>query len=467
MAEELPPPYSEQIRNHVPNDLEVAPAAISQQTGNSEGTEMAVGIENASNSFSGFIDIMYKEKKLPSGFVKNMIYKMTLLIYYFANFIYSIAAVAIQREHLAYHLVYMLTSLIGLISELVVIIINRKKCLSQSSGHDTGEDMTQYRTNQVTHTSQPEVAWTPHTRVQDYYHKAKSVLDEYVFYSLGEFLIYPTLICTLYGFINERAWRFDNGISGFNFLFFLYSVIMDAFYLKVYLVHAVIRMVSYSYVKYDELLRPTVVEWKRFIAPIYLAILLAILTALTHWLMIGIIGVRTYIDNFTTDLEMNDTNSSILSTGDYRVTPYTGYMIACTVYIPILSWVVYIVLNKLWFYEVFSAINQMTTGADDMPEQDTWNYKLFAFAEDPLGYISALLLIASFVAFTVGAYLLDYDSSDDEVSSNARDAIQGLTPCFIVLFLIANIQAVIATLIAPCGLPILCISACYKCHTMY
>ena len=462
MAEELPPPYSEQISNHVPNDLEVAPAAISQQTGNSEGTEMAVGIENASNSFSGFIDIMYKEKKLPSRLENIMIYKVILSIYYFSNFIYSIVAVAVQREHLAYHLVYMLTSLIGFISETAVIIIVIKKHMTQSSGHNTGEGMTQCRTNQVTDTSQPEQAWTSHTRVQDYYHRAKSVLDEYVFYSLGEFLIYPTLICTLYGFINERAWRFDNGISGLNFLFFVYSVIMDAFYLKIYLLHVVIRVVSYSYVKYDELLRPTVVEWKRFISPIYLTILLAILTALTHWLMIGIIGVRIYIDNFTT--EMNDI---IPNTGDYRVTPYTGYMIACTVYIPILSWVTYIVLNKLWFYEVFSAINQMTTGADDMPEQDTWNYKLFAFTTDPLGYISALLLIASFVAFTVGAYLLDYDSSDDEVSSSARDAIQGLTPCFIVLFLIANIQAVIATLIAPCGLPILCISACYKCYTMY
>ena len=189
MAEELPPPYSEQVRNHFPNDLEVTPAAISQQTGISEGTKNTVGIENASNSFSGFIDIMYKEKKLPSGLVKNTTYKMLLLFYYLTHFIYSIVysivAVALQREHLAYHLVYVLTSLIGLISEIVVIYIDRKKCFNQSLGHDTGEDMTRHRINQVSHTSQPVVAWTPHTRVQDYYHRAKSVLDEYIFYSLG------------------------------------------------------------------------------------------------------------------------------------------------------------------------------------------------------------------------------------------------------------------------------------------
>lgn len=56
-------------------------------------------------------------------------------------------------------------------------------------------------------------------------------------------MIHPILVCTLYGFINDRAWRFDNGKSVCNFLFFLYGVIMDALYTKVIVILCVIKVV--------------------------------------------------------------------------------------------------------------------------------------------------------------------------------------------------------------------------------
>ena len=223
-----------------------------------------------------------------------------------------------------------------------------------------------------------------------------------------------------------------------------------------------VRIVRASYAKYDELARPTLVEWKRFFTPVYLSIPLAIITALTHWFMIGLVGARIHVDNFTPDND--DINSSIPDTGDYRVAPLTGCMIGCTIYLPIVSWVTYIIINKLWFYEVYSAISQLGNGADCMPVQDTWDEKLFAFIKDLRAYIVAVFLIAPFIAFTVGAYLLDYDSSEYEVASSARDVIQGLAPCYIVLFIFSNLLAVVTMLlIVPFGLPILCIIACYKC----
>ena len=173
----------------------------------SEGRENATniqnaGTQNASNSFNGFLDIMFEQRKLPSGMAKNMIYRVPLLVYYLTNFIYSIVAVAVQREHLAYHFIYMFTCLTGYIFELVTLIAYVRKYWTQDDG---GEDITQSRSNQVADTSQPQEAWMMETQlqVQQYHHKAKSVLDKYVIHSLGEFLIYPTLICNLYGFINE------------------------------------------------------------------------------------------------------------------------------------------------------------------------------------------------------------------------------------------------------------------------
>ena len=42
---------------------------------------------------------------------------------------------------------------------------------------------------------------------------------------------------------------------------------------------------------------------------------------------------------------------------------------------------------------------------------------------------------------------MDYDSTDYEIASGARNTIDGLVPCFITFFLLANLQAVIISII--------------------
>ena len=216
---------------------------------------------------------------------------------------------------------------------------------------------------------------------------------------------------------------------------------MNALYMKFYVIFLVIRVLRASYIKYDELARPTIVEWKRYFTPVYLSIPLAFTTAITHWLMTGIIGVRIYVDNFTP--QNDDTNSSIPNTGDYRVAPLTGYMIGCTIFLPILSWITYIILNKLWFYEVYSAISQLKS-ANHMHLQDiwdenryVWDKKLIDFITNPLAYIAIVCLMASFIAYTVGTYLPDYDSSEYEVASSARESTYIYTGILLHWFLLA------------------------------
>ena len=431
-----------------------------------------IGRVNISNSFSGLIDILHRKEKLPCGCAKVTLYKLGLLVYYCANFIYSIVAAAIQRENFVFYLVYVIISVIGLINKIFVMIFHVKKHCTLSN--DTEEETTLLdSTNEGTRINDVQENNNAFAHIQNYPNKAKIILKDYIFLSLGEFLIHPTLICTLYGFINKRAWRLDDWISGCNSFFFLYSVIMEAIYVKSYLVYFVIRISRASYKKYDELMPPMEMEWKRYFTPVYLTILLAFLTALTHWLMIGIVGVRIYIDNFTP--KKDDTNSSIPNTGDYNVVPFTWWILTCTIYLPIVSWVTYIILNKLWFREIFSAINQLTMGANRMPARHPWNDKLFAFIKDPSAYIAVVFLMVPFIAFIAGAYLLDYkflhyELLDYEVSSSARHSIRVLGLLYVISFVLSNLQAAIiflvgiAMLIAIilCGLPILCGVLCYK-----
>ena len=178
--------------------------------------------------------------------------------------------------------------------------------------------------------------------------------------------------------------------------------------------------------------------------------------------------MRIYVDNVTPDKD--DTNSTIPDTGDYKVARFTWYMMVCPVYLPIVSWVTYIILNKLWFYEVYSAINQLSNGADRMPERHSWNKKLLAFLKNPLAYIAAVVLIVSSVAFTAGTYLMDV--KDSEVALSTRSAIEGLGMYFIIFFALANLQSVIIFVIVLlavaavtlCGLPVLCVVLCYICY---
>ena len=246
---------------------------------------------------------------------------------------------------------------------------------------------------------------------------------------------------------------------------------MHAVYMKFYGICLVLKIVCASYEKYVELLvvQPTPApqtegntfsnwrKWNNFFTPVWLTIPFSIAAALTHLLMIMIIAVRIYVDNFA--IENDGTNSNTSSTGDYRVAPLTGYMIACTIYLPIASWITFIIVNKSWFYEVYSAIKNKR--ADDMSKSDK---KLHDFIEDPWAYLATVLLMVPFIVFIVGAYIPDYDSSDYEVASSAREAVHGLGFFLIAFFFLSNIQATVVLLIVlcvVCGFPILCIALCY------
>ena len=251
--------HATRFSGEIGNQRAISSERIQETTDNSNNSN--IGKCSALNSFKGFTDVMHKNKKLSWSFEKNTVYKAGLLAYFFFNLVYSSVATAVQQEHLAYHLVYILISIIGFVVQFILTILSALRSETEGSAMSTSD-------------------------------KAKSVLIDYVLFSLGEFLIYPILICTLYGFINERAWRFENGISVSNFLFFLYSVIMDAIYMKTYLIFLVIKIIFVAYKKYSDLSSPTDMQHKDYYISVHLTTVVAMLTALTHWLMIGITGVR-------------------------------------------------------------------------------------------------------------------------------------------------------------------------------
>jgi len=166
---------------------------------------------------------------------------------------------------------------------------------------------------------------------------------------------------------------------------------------------------------------------------------LAFMLTMLHWFMLAIVGVRIYVDNYSVEK-----NSSIIvpATGSYASTSFTRFMIVCSAYLPIASYIVYIILNKHWFYEVYSVIKQ-SSDFEVHVESIPPSIKFLSSVVDPVAYFLAIFLIISFIAFTVGAFLPDYEESDFEVTSGARAAAEILGTLFILLFIITNIQAIV------------------------
>jgi len=261
----------------------------------------------------------------------------------------------------------------------------------------------------------------------------QKLLREFVQDMLEEIIIYPSLICNLYGFINERGWEFNDALSVFDFLLTFISFFMDAVFAKA----------KHIYLLYHLIDKTTANQRERglysYATPVNLFIPFSIGLAIAHTLMVGLIAVRIYADNFN-----NKTGSAPQKEGNYTVTSYTSYMIFCGAYLPLMSAACYIILNKHWFLQI-SWIMHNDTGAalDKMNFYNITNMpvrvKLFGFLRDKYAYLAVTTFAPLYIAFYNGGFLGDYDS--DVLPKGAAAAAGVMGTLFVLIFNIINIQA--------------------------
>ena len=61
----------------------------------------------------------------------------------------------------------------------------------------------------------------------------KEAVMEFIRDSVGELFIYPSIVCGLFGFINERGWEFNSALAVFDFILLVYSFLTDVFNAKI------------------------------------------------------------------------------------------------------------------------------------------------------------------------------------------------------------------------------------------
>ena len=361
-------------------------------------------------------EILLEEFDCSKSFKIKLVLDVGLFIYFLGTFIYSIVRFAVNQDPMVYNIVCNVVSFIGLIIASCALAYTLYK-------HCTIELHRGIRVH-------PE----NYEQDEDF---DTCTLKELALDIFKESLIYPSVICILYGFINERSWQFDNALGGINFLMFLFSLCYDALYIRLKYVWTMQKVISSLCCESDEIKCKCCLSLFSLIPHLFLFIL-------THWLTLAIIGTRIYVDNFSTEIDLgsgsetsdyplqsiyadNFTEGNVSETGGYKITPYTGYMISCGIYLPIASVIVFFILSRGWF-------------SDDV---DSTCEEIFHFLRDPPAYIATIFLMVPFVAFCVGIYLPDYDSSVFEVDANARDAVEILGMAFIITFLLFNIKATV------------------------
>ena len=278
---------------------------------------------------------------------------------------------------------------------------------------------------------------------------SRKILLNFVKDMAEEIIIYPSLICNLYSFINERGWEFNDALAVFDFLLTMISFFLDA----------ILTKINHIWLLYQLIRSTTKCQEKAgiysYATPVNLMVPFSVGLAIAHTLMLCLIAVRIYADNFNTRDRDEEPKE-----GDYSVRYYTSYMIFCGAYLPLMSAATYIILNKHWFLQISwilyhkdEAVEQMNyLHIKSMPTR----VKLFGFMRDKHAYIVVTVFAPLFIAFYAGGYLSDYNS--EELPKGAQSAASVLCTLFVLVFSIINIQAgIIFTIIIIIIMIIFCV----------
>ena len=449
-----------------------------------------ISAEDYSDAYQGAADSIFKSNKehsllhtITCGKFKELdpegkvILSTVRLIYFLFQFIYPIIAAIVTKGPVAFNVVCTLFAFVGLLYDGIPIcwkiwqkiryIYLRKKSKGKSKGTSksdvVGDNEPQpgvinpqflpvnnsesiEQANEITTTALAAAtaagvpaATAPAAAVKYGGSSTKKMtitpkekLREFVKEMLEEIIIYPSLICNLYSFVNDKVWEFTDVFDGFDFLLTLISFFLDAIWAKL----------NHMWVLYH-LVKSTIDIQERnkiysYITPFNLFVPFSAGLAIAHILMVILIAIRIYADNFNTiDLEKEP------SQGNYTVAPYTRYMIFCGAYLPLMSGACYIILNKHWFLQV----SWILYNDKDAPKKMHYlnitsmptRVKLFGFLRDKYAYLAVATFAPLFIAFYTGGFLRDYNP--DDLPKGALRAATVFGTLFVLVFGIINIQA--------------------------
>ena len=412
---------------------------------------------NFMNCIEGFLYIMNSQEKPPFAFCARMIYPLPLLLWYFIDLVLQIAAWGMKKDNHAHYAIATIVSLAILIVVIfdayMIKIYNlwkksqseetkaEKKEIGDKKEDDEDKDAENHKYGDEK-VDDNKIKCSKVLQVYKYFctlaqalriWNITGVLKQYLLYLIETFLIFSSVICHLYGFINERSWQGGDAVAVLNFITFVSTLTVHVLYVIIHKGYLMISVIKASYIKYYSVCDGEEVPHKAKVGKNFLyviAIYILAMSCLIQYIMLAITGVQMYDDGSSVGA-----NTSGNVTGSYKVSVLTFFMILSSVYLPFASWITFIMVNKYWFYEIYSNIKHNSSIQQIHLQSISPWVKLSAFFSDPAAYVgSSIFLMPVFIFF-----ILTLIASSEETILTRT----GLTVLFSIVFLLANIHAVL------------------------
>ncbi|XP_062508623.1 uncharacterized protein LOC134184875 [Corticium candelabrum] len=270
----------------------------------------------------------------------ELVMKIAKLLFFLFQFIYPLVLFLLDIEDLSYNITCLVVGFIGIVKdgwETLTEIDERRKQNKTKKQIEEQESTTGATTNQ----RKVEInVSTADEAEKEFRKRFKDVcLDLF-----EEVLIYPAIICDVFGFVNGEVYKFKRGTDYVDTILLIYGIALD-------LIDKQIRRIILLYRTWKALCDAYPSTQTRGSCVLccgngfvpWFIVQFAFL-AVVHFFMIAVVGFRCFYDN--------------REEHDYTTTPESRFLIAAALCLPLVSIIMYVLMNKVWMVEMFIEIKR-------------------------------------------------------------------------------------------------------------
>ena len=353
-------------------------------------------------------------------FTARLIYKFIYFIYFAIQLIYPIILFILEKDYHGYNITCLVISFLALLSEffdIPEVLKTLKKlwrCFSRKCDYVKNEEVKLCCDCECCEGDKCKKCL-----------KCFSCITNFI----SDSLVFPSVICNLLGFINDKTWELNTGLKYFDFGLFALGIFLDLVLVKGKLIW---KYLVFRYIVKTELRSQGKTLGKcPCCNPYNITIFYLILREIMHITMFGMVSCKLYADNYSTF------SGKLAEEGRVRIEGETWFAIIATWYMPSVSFMYFIIVNMFMYYRSVYLLSKEEPNDSDVSVST--DILLCSCIRNPCAILLIYLVLPTYIAFNVTADT-DYD---DDVPDALAITWGWFQIIFNVSFIIAHIQALL------------------------
>ena len=275
-----------------------------------------------------------KELKTRLSTAYELTMKIIKLLFFTFQFVYPLVLFLLDIEDLSYNITCLVVGFIGMVKDGYETVLGIRKLLKKR------RESTSEQQSAETNSQTPEEESDSGRAAKKFRKRVKDVgLD-----IMEEILIYPAIICDVFGFVNNEVYKYEKGTDYVDTVLLVYGIalnLIDKQIRRVILLYRTWKALCNAYPS-ARVRSKCVLCCGNGLLPWFI-VHFAILSVV-HFFMIALVGIRCFYDN--------------MDKHDYTATVQNQFLIAAAVCLPMVSIIMYFLMNKVWVVEMFLNIKR-------------------------------------------------------------------------------------------------------------